>query len=378
MAGFMVTLKRRKSGGYAARKVIPKDVRKEYAALYGMNWEEKLNIPAGTSPHEARVRHCEWLAEIETRIAAVRAAKTGEGQPLTRRNAHALAGEWYRWFICRHEGDERTPSYWKRQGDTLVWDVIHPHAPDEYLGDTRSDPEWEWKAHPDVRKAVRPLVAQEAQLASFLVAKGMALNEEAMNLFVDAVEDNLLPAFVRLETLARGDYGSDPMLEQFPAYVTGEHTRRNITCWILFEAWQAEVQPSRSTVARWTTVFKAADGRFPDATTITPEAAKEWMTGLIDENRTAQTIATVWKTALKTVFTWAVGERLARSNPFKEVRISVPRRTIERETKAFTAEEAEIILSAALAYTAPKTVDERARRVCAATNGSTARRVLWN
>ena len=372
MAAFMVALKRRKTGGYAARKGIPKDIRKDYAALYGMGWEEKLNIAAGTPPHEAKAQHGEWLAEIETRIGALRAAKNGETQPLTRRNAHALAGEWYRWFLGRQEGDLRTQSYWKRQSDTLVWDVIYRHAPDEYLRDTRADPEWEWKAHPEVREAVRPLVAQEAKVASFLLEKGMALNQEAINLFLDAVEDNLLSAYVRLEALARGDYGADPALEQFPEYVSRtEQRRRSVTCWALFENWQAEVQPSRSTVARWTTVFKAADARFADASVITLEAAKEWMTGLIDESRTAQTIATVWKTALKTVFTWAVGEKLVGNNPFKELKISVPRKTVERETKAFIAEEAEVILSAALAYKTPKTVDERARRwvpwICAYT-----------
>lgn len=372
MAGFMVTLRRRKSGGYAARKIIPKDVRKDYSALYGNSWEEKLSIPAGTSAHEAKAQHGEWLAEIETRIGALRAAKNGERQPLTRRNAHALAGEWYRWFLRRHEGDLRKASHWKRQSDTLVWDVIYPHAPDEHLRDTRADPEWEWKAHPDVREAVRPLVAQEAKVASFLLEKGMALKAEAMNLFLDAVEDNLLAAFVRLEALARGNYGPDPLLEQFPEYISkAAQERRSITCWTLFERWQAEVQPARSTVARWTAVFKAADARFSDASTITPEVAKGWMIGLIDENRTAQTIATVWKTALKTVFTWAVGEKLIGSDPFKELKISVPRKNVERETKAFTTEEAEVILGAALAYKKPKTVDERARRwvpwICAYT-----------
>jgi integrase len=95
---------------------------------------------------------------------------------------------------------------------------------------------------------------------------------------------------------------------------------------------------------------------------ITTKLAKEWMVGHIDENRTAQTVATVWKTALKTVFTWAVGEKLVESNPFNELKISVPRKTVERETKAFTSEEAGIILAAALNYTTPTTADERARR----------------
>jgi len=372
MAAFMVTLKRQKAGGYAARKGIPEDVRKEYAALYGVGWEEKLNIPPGTPPHEAKAKHGEWLAEIETRIGALRAAKNGEGQSLTRLNAHALAGEWYRWFIARHEADLRTPSYWKKLGDTLVWDVLHPQAPDEFLRNPKADPEWEWKAHPDVRAAVRPLVAQEARVASFLLEKGISLNVGATNLFLDAVEDNLLAAFSRLEGLARGDYSSDPLIEQFPDYVPrGKEVERKTTCFALFGRWQAEVQPSRSTVARWTAVFKAADARFTDASAITPETAKEWMIGLINEERSAQTIATVWKTALKTVFAWAVSERLIKSNPFKEVRISVPRKSVERETKAFTPEEAETILKAALAYKSPKTVDERARRwvpwICAYT-----------
>jgi hypothetical protein len=54
MTAFMVSLKRQKTGGYAARKGIPQDVRIEYAALYGMAWEEKLSIPPGTPPHEAK------------------------------------------------------------------------------------------------------------------------------------------------------------------------------------------------------------------------------------------------------------------------------------------------------------------------------------
>ncbi len=109
-------------------------------------------------------------------------------------------------------------------------------------------------------------------------------------------------------------------------------------------------------------MFKTDDTRFSDASTITVEAAKEWMNSLIDGKRTADTVATVWRTALKTVFAWGVGEKLIKANPFKDVRISVPRKMTERETKAFTAEEAEVILRAALAYEHPKTVDERARR----------------
>ena len=70
----------------------------------------------------------------------------------------------------------------------------------------------------------------------------------------------------------------------------------------------------------------------------------------------------MWRTALKTVFAWGVTERLIESNPFREVRINVPRKNVERETKAFSQEEAKIILSAALTCDDTKSFDERARR----------------
>jgi len=60
-----------KSGEYTA---IPKDVREAYARLYGPRWEALFKLPAGTPTHEAKTRHAEWLAEVETRFASLRAA----------------------------------------------------------------------------------------------------------------------------------------------------------------------------------------------------------------------------------------------------------------------------------------------------------------
>ena len=98
MALRMVALNRASDGRWFARKGIPKDVRDEYARLYRVRHQEHLKLPAGTSKHEAKTQLGEWGAEIETRIATLRAKKKGEGQPLTRLNAIALAGRWYTWF----------------------------------------------------------------------------------------------------------------------------------------------------------------------------------------------------------------------------------------------------------------------------------------
>ena len=77
MAVRMTALIRSKSGEFFARKGIPADVRDAYARLYGVRWEAQLKLPADTSKHEAKTRHGEWLAEVETRIAALRALRTG-------------------------------------------------------------------------------------------------------------------------------------------------------------------------------------------------------------------------------------------------------------------------------------------------------------
>src|SRR5262249_33474153 len=89
----MVTPRRSRSGSVKARKVIPKDVREDYARLYGVASEAKLTVPAGTPAHEAKILASEFLAEVETRIATIRAAQRGEGQSLSPRQAFALAGE---------------------------------------------------------------------------------------------------------------------------------------------------------------------------------------------------------------------------------------------------------------------------------------------
>jgi integrase len=266
--------------------------------------------------------------------------------------------------------DIRTPGHWKALADNLVWDVIRPHAPDEYEAHPGIDRNWDWKAHPEVRAAIRPAIAVEAKTADFLTEQAIALTPGAIDLFIDAVSDSLLDAFRRLESMARGNYAPDETLASFPHFdETTPPSPPRVGVKALFEAWAKAVQPATSTFDRWSAVFNAADKHFTDAVEIDFAAAKAWMNGLISEERSAHTVATVWRTALKTIFAWGVAEKLIKRNPFPDVRISVPRKNVERETKAFTPEETKIILAAAIASDDTRSFDERARRwvpwVCA-------------
>src|SRR6476660_2942739 len=102
-----------KGGGFTARKRIPEDAQADYERLHGVRWEARLNIAPGTPVLLARAKHREWLSEIESRIANIRAEKKGEGRLLTPKDARALAGEWYQWYTERYSQRALAPSYWE-------------------------------------------------------------------------------------------------------------------------------------------------------------------------------------------------------------------------------------------------------------------------
>jgi hypothetical protein len=96
--------------------------------------------------------------------------------------------------VKQHEADPGPAKRWEELEDHFVWNVLYPEAPDSYLENTEGDPQWKWSKEPDVREAVRPQVAELAGVATFLASEGVALNNEAYALFVDAVQDNFYPA----------------------------------------------------------------------------------------------------------------------------------------------------------------------------------------
>lgn len=364
MALRMVGLGRAADGRWFARKGIPVDVREEYQRLYGVKREAHLKLPADTPRHEAKTRLGEWEAEVETRIATLRAQRNGEGQPLTKLNAIALAGRWYTWFVGQYEGDPGPPKRWREMSDHLVWNVIYPEAPESYHEDPNADPHWEWQKEPEVREAVRPQVAELARVATFLASEGKALNANAYALFVDAVSDNLLPAVTLLERRANGDYSRDDTPDSFPAFTNGPMRTAGISCWDLFEAFVKALKPADNTVQRWRAVFLEMQRHFADvgADGVTEDTARAWVRGLVTEERSATTVREVWLSSSRRVFGWGAEHKHVRRNPFADIKVDVPRQSRSRETKAFTEEEARTILRAALAIKKPNTPLDRAKR----------------
>jgi integrase len=357
----MITPRVSKSRSTTIRKGIPKDVRAEYQRLYGQRWEAKLTLPAGMRPQEAKVRLSEFSAEVESRIAAIRAAMRGEGRSLTQRQAFALAGEWYVWYVARHEENPGTVEHWRVMWDVLI-ERLEDHAPDWVIEEGWRD--LEWTREPEVRAGVRPLIADEAKTAQCLATKGVVLNAEAQALFLDCVLYEFIAAILLLERRANRDYSVDTRLAEFPKFDSKKIVRSGseVSPWQLFEAWVKARQPAASGVNRWRCVFIDLEQRFESANDITEDDAREWSRQLVTAKRKARTVNDVWINAARTVFAWAERERLVGSNPFKGLKVTEPRRVEHRETKAFMPEEWTTILKAASAIGTPKTTFQGAQR----------------
>ncbi len=349
-----------------ARKGIPADARAEYKRLYGVGHEAILRVPSNISKAQAKARLGEWLAEVETQIERIRAAAKGTGEPLTVRNALALSGRWYEWFLARHDDDPGSPENWADRMEHLTERVWYPHAPLEHLEDVDPDPTWPWTRWPEVREAVRPEEAEMALTASFLASEGLALTHDAHILFVDAVSQRLFTALWVMERRAHGDYSRDAYPDTFPTYIDQRRgvVTTGMDCWDLFGAYVAARKPADGTISRWRAVFKHLQATYPgSAGALTEDNARTWKDALVTPKRAAVTVDAVWLPAAKTVFAWGVMQKHVRTNPFATVKIDVPKAIVLREDgKAFKPDEARVILRASSAITNMKDAFPRAKR----------------
>jgi hypothetical protein len=214
----MAGLTRIRNGGYRARKGIPKDVRTGYQKLFGPGWEAKLFLPAGMPLPEAKAKFAEWLAEIETRIESIRARQRGEGQGLTQKQARALAGEWYSWFIARYEEAPGKPERWSRAFDELI-DALDDMDPEKMWAEGRGSVDLEQVLQDKAILAdLRPMIADWGHTAQFLASKGVVLASEARDVFLDYVAIDYVEAVLLRRRRAKGDYSPDDLPRQFPQF----------------------------------------------------------------------------------------------------------------------------------------------------------------
>jgi integrase len=266
-----------------------------------------------------------------------------------------LAGEWYDWFLARHASGERD---WEQPRDQ-VSDAMR-----EAVGETRweqNHPDELWEQDEELRNAVRPVLADVGETSQFLATKALVPNNEARVLFLDFLYNDLAEALRRLIRQQQVDYSPDTYRARFPKSEGADGGERPTQ---LFERWAKEREAAAGTVENWQYFFGKMEEHFKDrsAASITRAEAQRWITGLISPSRQARTVNNTWLNASHTVFGWAAKHKHIPSNPFADVYVTVPKQIKLRETQAFSLEEQQVILKAALGACNATTPDEAARR----------------
>jgi hypothetical protein len=174
----MASLTQDENGNYRSRKRLPDDVRDEYGRLHGARHEAKFFAPKTTKSHEAKRLFGDWLAEVEGRIASIRAARDGTGISLTSRQARKLAGDWYDWFLARRERVTHWQlDEWRDKAQEAMMEF--GYDPAEFDDLCRDEPE--------LLEIVHPVLSDLGETAQFLALKQLALTSEARKRFLDFV-----------------------------------------------------------------------------------------------------------------------------------------------------------------------------------------------
>ncbi|MEA1618685.1 tyrosine-type recombinase/integrase [Erythrobacter sp. T5W1-R] len=320
----MVALTRNNSGQWAARKVIPADIRSAYGKR-----EEKKTWPAALSQAQAKAEYASWLTLIEERIAMLRAMADQTPVALSQRQTRALAGEWYKAKKAQHEENPGQPEGWWFSRDEL--------EPDDN----------------EQREAgrIQPTGWLIEERDALLLTKGLTLTPSSGEALLQEMGDLWLSLCALMERRAQGDYGPDPLADTLPALEAAPAKTDTVAVSItqLFEDYATARKPSPHTERKWRTAvakFVAHIGH-DDATKVTRADASGWFTALVAGGLTVKTVAMTYRAALSRVFKVAYDRGQLSENPFARLEVIGPK-VAQTQRKSLSDDEAMMILAAAL------------------------------
>jgi hypothetical protein len=123
----------------------------------------------------------------------------------------------------------------------------------------------DWERDPEVRKGIRPVLADMGHTTQFLASRAIALTNNAHALFLDFALDNYIQALLLLQRRARGDYEPDELPKSFPKFAPQrQRTATGLSPRELFDAWVKARQPAPGTIESWSVVFNALTQDFPN------------------------------------------------------------------------------------------------------------------
>lgn len=346
---------------------IPSDVKVRAAGM-------KLSVPIGPdfipytiSAHSDAVRislRSSDASVVKTRQAQVaayvesvwRSLRGTAPVSLTHRQATALAGELYRaWASDRRDSNAMAIEL----GADGKWVRVDPRdtlnsgaAWEAALGHLARLEEAE-----DLEPTFGPL------LNRLLLNKGIgSIDAGSRTMALTALLEALRDAFANRKRNAERDYSPDPRALMFPSWeapkqdVSAEEleSTASVSLTGLVEDWWTEAKGAGRTLSTYES-YRNTMRRFvafvqhDNAAAVTDQDVVKFKTHRLSEGVSPKTVGDSDVAGLRSIFAWAVGNRILTTNPAKDIRVTRTKVTRVR-SKDFTPEEAVAVLQHSLSY----------------------------
>lgn len=354
MAVRMVKLERDpKTGSWKSRKVIPADVR----AAYGQS-NETPTWPAGLSPGQAKSAWSTWLAEVEAKIERLRRIANAQPVSLNHKQVHALAAKWYARQVEAFGDDPGDINGWEAARD-LIEPEDEAAAYEAGLRGERYD------------GPVKLIPSIEQDMVALLEDEGLVLDDQTRDGLLERMHDLYGPLCDLMIRRAQGDYGRDPIAARLPTWepqqARPEPDGERLAIMSLFDRYVAERQPAPATEKAFRRQVQHLIDflEHDDAARVSPQDIVAWKDRLLTEEtkpgqtRSARTVKDTYLPAAKTVFTFAIDNRLLKHNPVDGVKVRAPKRKRVRDP-GLSDKEAGIILAGTIKNLPERLTPERA------------------
>jgi site-specific recombinase XerC len=336
-------VKHPRTGVYWFRKAVPLKLRE----LVGKR--EVSRTLQTKDPEEARIRHHKVAAEVQAEwdaLIAGREALADERDPLSPKELHGLAGEFYRWLLAKHDNDPGSAEKWR----------------EEAAADLRY-------IRPSSRfRPPSPGFRYRDQVKAFLHDKRLVFDDSDLwNLVIVAATAGVQAK----ETLARnaqGDYSPDPRAARFPRWEEVEPkltaSSRRLTLKKHWDAYVKERALAPSSVKRWRSLIQGLCdfAKTDNLAAINRQTVLDWKDALLKQGLKPQTIREANLAAVRSFFTWAVDNDKVAVNPAADIKLKVPKKS-ETKGRPFNDAEANLILSESLRPITGRTTDEFAAAI---------------
>lgn len=334
-----VSLTRTKTGLWKGRKEIPQAIRSAYGKR-----EEKTTWPAHFTDGQALAAYAAWRAPIEASIDVLKQKLSGAGLVrLTRQQAKALAGDWYRASVSGEDTTRLSIPGWE-----LDWEATRANLFEESYDDETGD----------MRFVPAPALIDERD--ELLDERGLRVTDESGALVLEELSQLYLAYIDRLKRREAGDHGIDTVLATLPAHDTAmpsapppapKATPKAVVSIIdLFERYADSGAANERTSSKWRPHVRHFVEHLGhnDATRVTRSDLNRWIEALVAKPLARKTITDSYIPAVRVALGIAFEDELIPANPARALKVRAPK-AIETRERDLTDEEAETILRASLA-----------------------------